>query len=267
MQIGCPGVVLVQSMFPFLANLIIATAALSGAGNEPGASSYLHAFQPGTDGVIATRPEVYVPQPGDLILFDDRNPTWIKLYHYVGSDMPDHSGIVIKLPDGRPAFLESAPDDGHLAGLYVRILHALPRLHQFKGTIYVRRLKVPLTPEQSDKLTEFAFAQEGKKYAIWRMLLQGTWFRCRSGWRAKYFAETDMNRNRWLCSEIVVAAGTAAGLFDPNTHKANRIYPRDLIYDDHYDLSHTWYEAWVWGPTPERPSCDPPKLDPWPELP
>jgi hypothetical protein len=234
--------------------LALAACLLSGPGPKAVEGSFLHPIEGGP----AT---VYVPQEGDIVLYDDHNPTWIKLYHMVGSDMPDHSGIVFRLPDGRPALLESAPDDGKLAGMYVRILHALPRLHQFQGTIYIRQLKVPLSPEQSEKLTEFALAQEGKRYALGRMLLQATPFRCRSGWRARFFGKTDLNRSAWLCSELVVAAGTAAGLFDPHVHHANRIYPRDLIYDDHYDLSQTWHEARVWTPSPEQPTVQPPKPD------
>jgi hypothetical protein len=201
-------------------------------------------------GIVQRQIERYVPHEGDLILFDDHNPTWRFLYHMAGTDLPDHSGIVFTLPDGRPAFLESAPDDGKLAGLYVRLLLAQPRLHQFQGTIYIRRVRHPLSAERSARLTQFALAQEGKRYAVGRMLLQGTPFRCRTGLRAKLFARTSLDRWSWFCSELVIAAGTAAGLFDPHVHHANAMYPRDLLYDDHYDLSATWLPAAVWTPNP-----------------
>jgi hypothetical protein len=202
-------------------------------------------------GAVHKQIEPYVPHEGDLVLFDDHNPTWKFLYHMVGSDLPDHSGIIFTLPDGRLALLEAAPDDGKLAGLYVRLLLVAPRLHQFQGTLYIRRLKQPLGKERSAQLTEFALAQEGKRYAVCRMLLQGTPFRCRTGLRAKLFGHTYMYMDRcsWFCSELVVAAGTAAGLFDPHIHQANRMYPRDMLYDDHYDLSGTWYPAGVWMAT------------------
>jgi hypothetical protein len=248
-------------MLAFLSSLTLATSLICGLDGEPAEGSYLHPMEccrPGVPNALAT---VYVPQEGDLVLFDDRSPTWLKLYHMVGSDVPDHSGIVFRLPDGRLALLESAPDDGKLAGMYVRLLHVLSRLHQFQGTIYVRQVRTPLNPEQSASLTEFALAQEGKRYAICRMLLQATPFRCRTGWRAKLFAKTDLNRSSWLCSELVVAAGTAAGLFDPNVVHANNIYPRDMLYDDHYDLSQTWHTAQIWSPSPEAPIVEPPKVD------
>ncbi len=220
--------------------------------------SYLWYAQPGP-GVQKVCAIPYVPQPGDLVLFDDHSATWRFLYHMAGTDMPDHSGIVVKLPDGRLALLESAPDDGKLLGLYVELLDVLPRLDQFQGTMYVRRLRHPLSPERCAQLTEFALNQQGKRYALWRMLLQGTPFRSRKGLRAKLFAHTYLNRSSWFCSEIVVAAGTVAGLFDPRIHQANRIYPRDLVYDDHYDLSHIWYPAGIWHPDqPPSSTASPP---------
>jgi hypothetical protein len=211
--------------------------------------SYLFTSQTGQDGQLRRVIDRYVPHEGDLVLFDDHSPTWTFLYHMAGTDLPDHSGIVIRLPDGRPALLESAPDDGKLAGMYVRLLDALPRLHQFQGTIYIRRIRHPLTPEQSDRLTEFALKQEGKRYALCRLLLQATPFRARGRVREALFGKTYLDRCSWFCSELVVAAGTAAGLFDPRVHRANSMYPRDLIYDDIYDLSATWLPMGTWSPS------------------
>src|SRR5581483_9259519 len=180
------------SMLSLFTCITLATSLGYGANPEPAEGSFLHALVSDSDGTAPVA--VYVPQEGDIVLYDDHNSTWLKLYHMVGSDMPDHSGIVFRLPDGRLALLESAPDDGKLAGMYVRILEVLPRLHQFQGTIYIRQIKTSLNPEQSARLTEFALAQEGKRYAICRMLLQGTPFRCRSGWRASLFAKTKLDR-------------------------------------------------------------------------
>ncbi len=225
------------------------TAGLAGAAppaDAPG--SFLALFPCAPDG---TRPAVvvpYEPHEGDLVLYDDHSPHWRRLYHMAGTDMPDHSGIVVRLPDGRLQLLESAPDDGHLAGLHVCLLEPLPRLHQFEGTIFIRRIKCPLSPEQSARLTEFALDAQGKRYALIRMLLQGTPFRARGSWRKALLGKTDLHRSSYFCSELVVAAGTAAGLFDPKVHFANAMYPRDMIYDDCYDLSATWLPAGIWSP-------------------
>jgi hypothetical protein len=203
------------------------------------------------DGHVLVQPIPYEPREGDLVLFDDHSKNWRALYHYVGSDVPDHSGIVVKLPDGRPALLESGPDDGQLCGMVVVILEAYSRLHQCPNTMYIRRLRCPLTPAQSQALTDFALAQSGKRYALGRLLLQGTPFRCRCGLRATLFGHTYMDRDAWLCSELVVAAGTAAGQFDPHVHFANRIYPLDLFDERTYpDLIERWWPVAVWSPTP-----------------
>jgi hypothetical protein len=220
--------------------------------------SYLYTKKPGPNGTEQVYVEPYVPHEGDMVLFNDHSRYWLFLYHLVGSDMPDHSGMVVRLPDGRPALLESAPDDGHLCGLYVVMLEALPRLHQCAGTIYVRRVKHPLTPEQSARLTDFALRHVGDRYALGRLLLQCTPFRARGPLRKALFGKTDLDRHAWLCSELVVGAGTAAGLFDPKVEKANAIYPRDLIYNDHYPLGDTWEDAGIWSgcapaPSPGRP--------------
>jgi hypothetical protein len=220
-------------------------------------SSYLLTEAP-AGATVEVHSEPFVPHEGDIVLFDENSPTWNFLYKMVGSGPPDHSGIVVRLPDGRPALLESGPDDGKLAGLRVCLIEAVPRLHEFlarfpQGRLYIRRVCCPLTPDQSAHLTEFALAQAGKHYAVGRLLLRATPARCRSGLRAKLFGKTYLDRSAWLCSELVVAAGTAAGLFDPHIHHANRIYPLDMLQDTTYDLSATWYKAGMWVPNcPER---------------
>lgn len=237
-----------------MASALAALATFVCLAGAPDAGSFLLIPACGSDGQPCMRAVPYCPSEGDIVLFDDHSSTWRFLYKMVGSDMPDHSGIVVRLPDGRAALLESGPDDGKLAGPYVRLLEAMPRLHQFQGTMYIRRLRCPLSPAQSAALTDFALAQEGKRYALGRLLLQATPIRCRSGLRAKVFGHTHMDRCSWLCSELVVAAGTAAGLFDPKVHHANRIYPLDMFEDTKYDLSGTWEKPAAWSPTPDPPA-------------
>jgi hypothetical protein len=212
--------------------------------------SFLHYLQRGPDHIYRPAVKNYQPQPGDMVFYDDYNVKWGILYAYVGSGPPFHSGIFFRRPDGSMAVLESGPDDNQ----YVFILDGVPRLHQFhrdfpKGDIWIRQLKTPLSKEASDQLTAFALAQEGKKYALGRLLLQGTPVRCRGPLRCKWFGKTDLNRDRWLCSELVVAGGTVAGLFDPNICHANAIYPRDIIGNHKYPIGHIWEDAALWRPS------------------
>jgi hypothetical protein len=234
-------------MFPLHTTILCAICWLADPGSARVEGSYLYFPATSFDGKPSARVEPYVPHEGDLVLFNDHKLMWQILYRVALTEPPDHSGIVVLRPDGTPALLESGPDDGE----YVCILDALPRLRNFQGTIWIRRCKRRLTKEQSAKLTQFALAQEGKRYAVWRLLLQGTPFRSRGWLQSKYFAKTYLDRGRWLCSELVVAAGTIAGLFDPEIHKANAMYPRDIIDNHVYDLSVTWDDPGIWS------SCQP----------
>ena len=148
--------------------------------------------------------------------------------------------------DGTCAILESGPDDT----LYVYVLDVGPRLHTFEGVIQVRRCKVALTAEQSATLTRFALAQEGKRYAMWRLLLQGTPIKTRGGPLRLKLAKTHFDRQRWLCTEIVVAAAELVGLMDPHVIKATNTYPLDILDDHMYTLLPVYEEAAYWSPHP-----------------
>lgn len=208
--------------------------------------SFLYSQAPSPDGCVRLHAETYVPQAGDLVFFDDHKLLWRFLDALAFSGPPDHNGIVVRMPDGSHAILESAPDGDP----YVELQDVVPRLRCYKGTVWVRRLKCPLSAEQSARLTCFAFAQLGKRYARVRLALQITPFRARGPLRHHVLGHTFMNRHRWYCSEIVVAAGTAAGLFDPQRVPANITYPRDLFDNRFHDLSCVWHDARMWRSCP-----------------
>jgi hypothetical protein len=62
---------------------------------------------------------------------------------------------------------------------------------------------------------------------------------------------TVLDRERWICSELVVAAATASGVLDPDLYPANMVYPRDLAYDEHFDFSPHYDPPAMWYPRPE----------------
>jgi hypothetical protein len=185
----------------------------------------------------------YRPREGDLIFYDDHSLMWTILFAWAGTGPPLHMGIVVKRPDGTPAVLEAGPDDK----LRVYILDLPARLRDFKGTITIRRCKTALTAEQSAAMTKFAQAQEGKRYAVLRLLLQGTRFRSRGPIRELFLGATYLDRSSWICSEIAVAAGTIAGLFNPNVVKANVTYPLDIVDNHRFNLSRNWHDPEVWS--------------------
>lgn len=187
----------------------------------------------------------YKPREGDLIFYDDRNVAWNVLFAYAGTGAPLHMGIVFKKKDGKLAILEAGPDDS----VWVKVLDLDKRLAQFskdfKGVIKIRRCKKELGDAESKALTKFAQAQDGKRYAVGRLLLQGTPLRTR-GVLQGVMGKTVIDRNSWICSELAVAAGTVAKLFDPKVVHSNVAYPRDLVDNARYDLRATWHDAAAW---------------------
>lgn len=109
---------------------------------------------------------------------------------------------------------------------------------------------MPLTPEQSACLTEFALAQEGKFFALGRLLKQVTIFRSRGPLRTEFMGKPHgADRRSFYCSELGMEALVAAGLVDPETARPAATYPRDIFFDrspnpylnKHLDLSDCWY--------------------------
>ena len=67
----------------------------------------------------------------------------------------------------------------------------------------------------------------------------------------KLFNRTVLDRDGWICSELTVAAATAAGVLNENDHPANMMLPRDLCYDERYDLSPVYEVPALWYPRPQ----------------
>jgi hypothetical protein len=62
-----------------------------------------------------------------------------------------------------------------------------------------------------------------------------------------------LKRDAWICSELAVAAGTVAGLFDPKAVRANATSPRDLVDNRRHALGAVWHDAAEWRPARARP--------------
>lgn len=190
--------------------------------------------------------EPYFPQPGDIVLYDHKSLRSRFFYTLAHTGKPYHAGIVVNLPDGRPAILEAGPYDY----THVFLMDALPRMRTHKGTVWVRRLRVPLTPEQSARLTDFALHQTGKGFALFRIILEVTPFRAHGSLHSRVFGSPKTERHGWFCSELVVAALAVAGLVDPHIVKPNTLYPRDLFRDCPFDWKPGWEEPCRWTSEP-----------------
>jgi hypothetical protein len=119
----------------------------------------------------------YVPQPGDIYLATEAWPLARVGHKVVHSGAPHHSGIVFALPDGPMALLEGGPENT----LHIRILDLIPQITRYFATrrVWIPQRQVPLTPEQSRRLTAFALAVADRPFAVARMVMEAGPFRAR----------------------------------------------------------------------------------------
>jgi len=188
----------------------------------------------------------YKPTPGDILLYDDYNKFFHMIFRWADTAPPTHASMVIEGADGKPALLELTGPKVITAR--VQIMDPEVRLNSYPGMILVRKIREPLTPEQSRDLTQFAYAQEGKAFALPRVVLMVTPFCPRTGLRKELFGNTYFDRKRWVCSELVVAACATAKLLDGKKCCANSVYPRDLAVDERLNLAGTHHAPVLWNP-------------------
>lgn len=141
----------------------------------------------------------YVPQPGDIYMSTDRHWAINAGHRLAFSGQPNHSGIIVAMPDGTPAILEGGPFNGikvEILDLFYDLNHHAERNEQ----CWIRARKTPLTKEQSAELTEWALAQSGKPFAVRRMLRQMTPFRTRGPLRTYVMGTPNGERDRYFCT-------------------------------------------------------------------
>src|SRR5262245_3246076 len=151
-------------------------AAPGGAPCVPPSYLYQPAYDLGDTLYLPAAP--YVPQPGDIFLATDQQ-LWARVGHWAaGGAGVHHSAILFRRSDGRLALLEAGPFNSVTVETLDPVEHM--RNHVSAGDkVWVRRRCVPLTPEQCERLTAFAEAQDGKPFAVLRLLAQVTPLRSR----------------------------------------------------------------------------------------
>jgi len=234
----------------------VAELALPGTGKPMPAGSYL--WQPSyeLDHILRGPARPYMLQPGDIVLAADTSRFWKLMHNLAGTGDPTHSMIVFAFPDGSLGILEAGPHDT----LKCRTLEALPHVlsYEMEGRVWLRRRAVPLTPEQSARLTEFALATDGRKFALARLAGQLTPLRMRGPVRTYFVGKPrGLSQNNYFCSELVTEACVYAGLLDPNVARPSATYPRDLFMDhslNHY-LNRHFKLAPCWDPPARWTSC------------
>jgi hypothetical protein len=238
---------------------ILTVGLICAAGDHPAAVAESLLYQPAycTDDVWLAPARPYLPQPGDIFLASDRGLMARAAHWVVGAAGVHHSGIVFARPDGRLAILEAGPYNT----IRVQTLDVLPHLrcHERRGEkVWIRQRRLPLTPEQSARLTAWALAQDGKRFAVARLGAQLTPFRSRGPLRTYYIGGPHGERPSYFCSELVMESCVAAGLVDPASARPAATYPRDLFMDSsknpylnlHLDLSPCWFPPARWASCP-----------------
>jgi hypothetical protein len=200
----------------------------------------------------------YVPQPGDIYMSTDRN-FFINAGHRLAfSGQPNHSGIVIALPDGTPAILEGGPFNGikiEILDLFYDLNHHQERTEK----CWIRARKTPLTKQQSEELTAWAFAQKDKPFAVRRMLRQMTPFRTRGPLRTYVMGGPHGERGRYFCAELVMETCVHVGALPKETTRPSATYPEDMFFDksknyylnSHFTLADGWHPPARWLARPE----------------
>ena len=232
--------------------------AASLAANGPGPAPAPHVGQPAftLDRHLRGPVEPYAPQPGDIFLATDM-ALWSRVGHsLIGGTGVQHSGIVFARPDGTLGLIEAGPFNSTTIEVMDPYTHMAE--HVAKGDwVWVRRRRVPLTPEQSARLSAFLMEQWGKRFATLRMLGQVTPLKTRGILRTPFIGKPHgPDRSSYYCSEMVVESLVFAGLMDGATARPSATYPRDLFFgrsnnpyiDRHLDMGPGWLPPSQWLP-------------------
>jgi hypothetical protein len=248
----------------FLALQLHGWTLLDAAGASDPRDSWLYAPAFCLDDVLREPAKPYVPHPGDIFLATDEG-FGAKLGHRLAfTGPPQHSGIVFARPDGTLAILEGGPHNT----LRIQILEPVPHLQSYAciAKVYIRERCTPLSCEESARLTCFAMAQCGKRFALARLGGQLTPLRSRGPVRTYFMGGPHGERRSYFCSELVMEACVAAGLLDPARIRPAATYPRDIFFGDslnpflhkHLDINAGWLPPARCLPTRAHTTADQP---------
>lgn len=206
-------------------------------------------YQPAVDLTIVPRlPAVkYCPKPGDILLLSDPDTLFNVLYVIAKSGKPGHCAIVVTMPDGRLGMLET----GFSFTPWARLTPLDYAINLYAGNIWVRPREVPLTPEEDQRLTDFAVQANGLPYNKKRFANQLTLFRSRNPIVTRFAGKPIGAGQSYTCVQIVMEALVYTGLIDAITARPAATYAQDLFYDrsrNPYIDRHPPIAGRGWGP-------------------
>ena len=215
------------------------------AGQTESASSIGHLWVPSESAAYQRMdPMEYHPMEGDIFFFTDEKWARRVIFWFAGTGRPYHVGLVVKDEHGKLSTIEARPHSES----WVFLLDLKERMATYHGSIWVRRLRTPVTPDESKRLTQFAHSQQGKPFAMFRLAFEGTPLNVRSGLGQFLFASHGTEKTNWFCSELTTAALIECGVFEGRGLKPNRVYPRDLFYDRTFKVGDIYEAPLLWGP-------------------
>ena len=229
-------------------------------GQAPVSGSYLCQPAYARDWELRGPVEPYVPQAGDIFLATDQR-LWFRWGHLIaGANGVHHSGIVLAQPDGELQLMEAGPFDK----VQVEMMDPYEHMSQHAAAgdrVWVRRRKVPLSPEESARLTAFACAQNGKPFAPGAVVRPVDAAACPRSNKDLVRRRARGDRPRWFCSELVTECCVAAGIMNRATARPTATYPSDLFWGHSYnlylnshldDLERGWNPPARWLPAPPQ---------------
>jgi hypothetical protein len=219
--------------------LLIALCTPFAAGADPIAETAGYLYQPAfcLDKELRGPARPYVPQAGDIIVESDDRLTWGIGHNLAKSGHPHHSFVVFRKPEGGFAIVEAggSPDSPKIVG----VTDLLPLLQweesktgRKERRIWVRQRKVPLTPVQSQALTDFALEVQGKRFARFKMFVLMTPVRAKGPLRTAWLGKPDYDKNRYFCAELAITALAKACIIDPEFARPGASFPHDLFWGE-----------------------------------
>lgn len=197
------------------------------------------------------RGQPYCPQEGDLVFFSSICCFHSFAYTCAKSGHPWHVGIIVRDACGRLCVFESGgTEDPGVAFIPLEC-----RLRRYLADrrcrrIWIRRVKAPLTPEQTQCLRAFAQMQDGKRFASYCRL-------CMLSVPGRPLRPTTPEQCRWFCAELVCEALRTCGMCPACWMVPEKTTPQEL-FNDKRDISCGWHLPETWSPDCNPPPAGPP---------
>ena len=203
------------------------------------------------------QPIAWKPREGDIVFMTATDKPQHTTYAIGRTTHPYHIGLIVRRSNGELGILESG---GGIPAVTFR-----PILGRFgvydlateRRFAWVRRIRQPLTCEQSRSMTVYGEPQVGKPFSSYARL---TMF-----WLPGHPSpKTTPDQEKWFCSEIVVALLQEAGVLGKTEFRHGSTTPRELFTDCLWnDISDRYHAPLPWSLNLAQPPVPGPLFAPY----